>query len=30
MRDLLAYSEVIIKASQEYEDTPWLSYDAQL
>ena len=25
--DLLAYSSLIVKASRDYEDTPWLSYD---
>ena len=27
--DLLAYSSIIIKASEEYDDTPWLQYDAR-
>lgn len=27
--DLLAYSSIIINASSEYEDTPWLQYDAR-
>ena len=26
--DLLAYSSMIIKASLDYDDTPWLSYDS--
>ena len=25
--DLLAYSSLIVKASRDYEETPWLSYD---
>ena len=25
--DLLAYSSLIVKASKDYEDTPWLNYD---
>ena len=25
--DLLAYSSIIVKASQDYEQTPWLAYD---
>ena len=28
MRDLLAYSATIVKASQDYEDTPWLAYNS--
>ena len=28
--DLLAYSSWIVKQSQDYEGTPWLSYDTQL
>ena len=27
--DLVAYSSIIINASSEYEDTPWLQYDAR-
>ena len=27
IRDLLAYSSIIIKASEEYDDAPWLQYD---
>ena len=29
LRDLGAYSSMIINASSEYEDTPWLQYDAR-
>ena len=28
INDLLAYSSMIIKASLDYDDTPWLSYDS--
>ena len=28
IRDLLAYSSTIVKASQDFEGTPWLDYDA--
>ena len=27
VRDLLAYSSTIVKASQDFEGTPWLEYD---
>ena len=27
VRDLLAYSSIIVKASQDFEGTPWLEYD---
>ena len=27
--DLLAYSSIIVRASSQYVDAPWLSYDAQ-
>ena len=26
--DLLAYSSIIVKASRDFEETPWLAYDA--
>ena len=29
VRDLLAYSSTIVKASQDFEGTPWLDYDIQ-
>ena len=28
VRDLLAYSSLIVKASTDYDDTPWLDYDS--
>ena len=28
VQDLLAYASLIVKASNDYEGTPWLSYDS--
>ena len=29
VRDLLAYSSIVVKASEEFEGTPWLEYDVR-
>ena len=29
VRDLLAYSSIVVKASEEFEDTPWLEYEVR-